>query len=127
MKKFWLNVLINTFIASCLATTSFCLIFYLVREPERTRLIDACFATGAFELAGILIVIIFRTGLFDSLNYTFLKLASLFRRKYVKKYVDAYDYKTKQQEKRSKLKLFFYPYVIVGVTFLVTAIIIEFI
>ena len=125
--RFIRNLIINTIIAGVMATTSFCLIFFLIKVPEKTRLCDACFATGIFEIAIISIVLLFRTGIFDAGNYTFIKFGELFRRNYKKKYVDAYDYKCRQQEKRAKHKVMFYPYVFVGVVFLIVAIIYEFI
>ncbi|MDY6429673.1 MAG: DUF3899 domain-containing protein [Bacilli bacterium] len=128
MNPFVKKLIINSIVSIALATTSFLLIFFLVKVPPKTLICDACFATAAFQLAGIGFLALFRTGIFDGLNYTFTIFGNLFRKDMTKKkYADAYDYKCKVTEKRLKNPLFFYPYLVVGSTFLIVAIIFEFI
>lgn len=84
---------------------------------------NTCLVPGALYLGGLILVFVARQGFFDIFAYQFVNLASSFRKGAPKKYEDAYAYKVAKEEKRRNGDFIWLPFALVGLLFLVLAII----
>ncbi|MCR5490756.1 MAG: DUF3899 domain-containing protein [Bacilli bacterium] len=110
-------------IAVAIALSAWCLIFFLRQELNLLGASDACFITGAIELAAVAYLLIRRLGAFDIFEYSFYRLGESFKPGRDKRYETAYDFAKNRKEKRQFKKPFFWPFLIVGATLLIVALI----
>lgn len=124
------KVLLNWIIASLLLTIIFIPVFLANSIPSGfdkyivlRSLGDAFFAGAAATLLGTVLILIGRSGLFDTAAFGFVVFGENFRKDGKHKYKDAYEYKTRQIERRNVNKPFLLPYLIIGSSALVLAVI----
>jgi hypothetical protein len=79
-----------------------------------TNASDACFLLGAFFFAFPLLILVYRSGLFDTANYGFITFFSSFRPNSPKPYESAYAYREIKAQKRSQSKPFLLSYFAYG-------------
>ena len=115
--------IIISLIAFAIGVSVWCLIFFLRQQFSIDAASDAFFFAGMVTLAGIAYIFIRRWGAFDILEYSFYRLGESFRPGMPKRYETAYDFTVARKEKRQKKKPFFWPFLIVGGTFLIAALI----
>lgn len=128
LNRFKRNLLSNLIILaiSFLVGISFFFIYiFLIDKPNFKAMCDASFIIAAFFLTIGLITIINRLGYFDSFGYGFAMMGTIFFRpvRFQKKYEDLVDYKQQQYDKRKDKSFYFISFIIVGLLFLIAAIV----
>jgi|GEM_PF-4131761 len=123
------QILLNWIISSLLLTVFFTAVFLVQAIPSSfdqyivlRGLSDGFFAAAAVELLGTALILIGRSGIFDTAAFGFVVLGENLKKDATHKYKDAYDYKTQTQEKRNQHKPFLLPYVILGSSSLILAV-----
>lgn len=117
------QMIITWSIASVIALAMSLSIFFTRAHYNLAALIDASFIPGAFLLGVALLVLIARTGTYDLAAYSFIALGQRFRPRELRQYSDAYDYKVKADERRSKQGVYVLPFFIWSGALLLTALI----
>lgn len=113
--------LINWLVSFAIPTGVFCLIFFLVRKYTYAGASNALFGAGG-SLLGILgIILINRQGVFDILGYSFRRLFESFKVGNPKSFEDAYEYGEYRKNKRAESPMFYLPYLVSGIIFLLMA------
>jgi hypothetical protein len=123
MKNSLKRILVHSVIALVLAIAIFCLIFFLRGYYTFSGASDACFGAGAILALVPFLILIYRTGLFDVANYGFITWFNSFKANSPKPYESAGAYSEKKKELRSKNRPMVWPYIVVGLLFLVLALI----
>ena len=84
---------------------------------------DASFISGFMMIAFSGLSFIGRSGTFDFLSYTFVRLIDGFKKPGTKTYVDAYEYQEHKRTKRINKRFYWLPYVVVPLVYLMFALI----
>lgn len=108
------KLLINWTVASAIAITIFCLFFFLKRDYTLRGGGDGCLIAGAFLVLCPILGLVGRSGLFDTVSYSFVRLGESFRHDETKRFDSAYDYKQYKRKKRDEKKPFYLPYLVIG-------------
>jgi hypothetical protein len=82
---------------------------------------DSCFFLGVFFLAWPVLVLLYRSGIFDTANYGLLTFFSSFRPNSPKPYENAYVYREKKKSDRSANKPILVPCFVFGSLMMVLA------
>jgi hypothetical protein len=82
---------------------------------------DICFILSVCSLAVPVLILVFRSGIFDTANYGFITFFASWTRNAKKPYADAYTYRQIKADKRSHSKPFLLPFFIYGFVLLLSA------
>lgn len=91
-------------------------------QLDLTALSNASFFPASLLLGYVALNFVSRAGTFDTLAYSFTAIGARFRPRELRRYEDAYDYRTQAQERRRKKGSYYLPFLVVGALLLVVAI-----
>lgn len=114
--------LINWIVASVILTLFFCL-FFFINDPFSEHVIpsqivmilsNSFLPAGVVNLAVAGLILIGRTGLFDTVAFGFIVFGESFKKEVVRRYDSAYTYKRIRDEKRRANPPYLLPYWVLG-------------
>jgi hypothetical protein len=119
------NDIITFFVLLTISTVVFLLVFLLNASPSLISACDGAFAAGVTIISALGLQILARMGAFDTFGYSFSTLVTSFSPRVEKKYADLFEYRNIKSTNRSKNKLFFLSYLLVGGGYIITALILN--
>lgn len=100
--------------------------FYFGKEMTMKAATDGTSVAGIVLLSLSTFSLMSSFGFFDFASYGFISVFSSLRRSIVRPYDDLIDYKQKMASKREKGRMFFTPYLVIGLIFLIVGIVLSF-
>ncbi|MFA6675711.1 MAG: DUF3899 domain-containing protein [Bacilli bacterium] len=106
----------------------FLYIYVFYHSPSFNLMSDATFILAAIFLSVGGLLAVSHIGFFDTIGYGFAKMGNIFFRplKMEKKYNDLIDYKEQKYEKRKDHGFYYLPFLLLGLLFLIAAIVFYF-
>lgn len=118
----WIQFLMRTILV-CITTAVIFLCFYFTSPKNLVDASNSCFISGTIGIGVGVFSLINRMGGFDFFEYGFVQVVSSMRKGSPRPYVDLIDYKNQKKLKRQFSTLYFIPYIVIGVIWVIAAMI----
>lgn len=116
----WVQFILRVLLAALVTALVF-VSMYFSSKKELIDAVNSCFVSGSIALAVGVFSLLNRFGSFDFFEYGAIQVLSSLRKGSPRPYIDLIDYKEQKKTKRKLDGMYFIPYLIIGIIWIIVA------